>query len=127
MAAVSHDLVLWHALYDLEVRYWHEVDGNGGANAHSFYTTDGVFDPVPAGGVSPKGRWYGLVALNYEAQKDDAYWTLPTSADVPISLRRQLQGVAETSSTDEGTCIRVVIPGPPPAPPASPPAKETNA
>jgi hypothetical protein len=43
MAAVSHDLVLWHALYDLEVRYWHEVDGNGGTNAHSFYTADGVF------------------------------------------------------------------------------------
>ena len=43
MAAVSTDLVLWHALYGLEVRYWHEVDCNGGANAHSFYTADGVF------------------------------------------------------------------------------------
>jgi hypothetical protein len=27
----------------LEVRYWHEVDCRGGANAASFYTTDGVF------------------------------------------------------------------------------------
>src|SRR5262249_28982009 len=43
MAAVSNDLVLWHALYDLEVRYWHEVDSNGGANAHAFYTADGFF------------------------------------------------------------------------------------
>ena len=43
MAAVSTDLALWHALYGLEVRYWHEVDCNGGANAHSFYTADGVF------------------------------------------------------------------------------------
>ncbi len=43
MAAVSDDLVLWHALYDLEVRYWYEVDCNGGANAHEFYTPDAVF------------------------------------------------------------------------------------
>jgi SnoaL-like domain len=43
MAAVSDDLILWHALYRLEVRYWHEVDCNGGADAHSFYTADGVF------------------------------------------------------------------------------------
>jgi hypothetical protein len=42
MAAGAHDLVLWHALYDLEVRYWHEVDSNGGASAHGFYTPDGI-------------------------------------------------------------------------------------
>jgi hypothetical protein len=42
MAAVAHDLALWHALYDLEVRYWHEVDSNGGASAHDFYTPDGI-------------------------------------------------------------------------------------
>jgi SnoaL-like protein len=43
MAAVSDDLLLWHALYGLEVRYWREVDANGGENAHSFYTDDGLF------------------------------------------------------------------------------------
>ena len=43
MAAASNDLVLWHALYGLEVRYWHEVDSHGGADAHSFYTADGLF------------------------------------------------------------------------------------
>ena len=43
MAAVSNDLVLWHALYDLEVRYWHEVDANEGAHADAFYTADGFF------------------------------------------------------------------------------------
>jgi hypothetical protein len=43
MAAVSDDIVLWHALYGLEVRYWHEVDVHGGANAHAFYTDDCVF------------------------------------------------------------------------------------
>jgi SnoaL-like domain len=42
MAALSADLVLWHALYDLEVRYWYEVDCNEGANAHDFYTADGL-------------------------------------------------------------------------------------
>src|SRR5262249_28773056 len=41
--AVSDNLILWHALYGLEVRYWYEVDRNGGADAHSFYTADGVF------------------------------------------------------------------------------------
>jgi len=43
MSAAADELILWHALYGLEVRYWHEVDGNDGANAHSFYTPDGVF------------------------------------------------------------------------------------
>jgi hypothetical protein len=43
MAAVSDDLVLCHALYGLEVRYWHEVDSNQGTNAHAFYSADGVF------------------------------------------------------------------------------------
>jgi hypothetical protein len=33
---------LWHALYRLEARYWHEVDCNGGRNAHEFYLPDGV-------------------------------------------------------------------------------------
>jgi hypothetical protein len=42
MAAVSDNIVLWHALYSLEARYWHEVDTNGGANAHTFYTADGL-------------------------------------------------------------------------------------
>ena len=33
---------LWHALYHLEARYWHEVDCNGGRRAHEFYSPDGV-------------------------------------------------------------------------------------
>jgi hypothetical protein len=33
---------LWHALYCLEARYWHEVDSNGGRNAHEFYVPDGL-------------------------------------------------------------------------------------
>ena len=36
------ELALWHALYRLEARYWHEVDCNGGRNAHEFYRPDGV-------------------------------------------------------------------------------------
>ena len=43
MAPASNGLLLWHELYDLEVRYWYEVDCNGGADAHSFYTPDGIF------------------------------------------------------------------------------------
>ena len=39
----AHDEVaLWHALYQLETRYWHEVDANGGRNAHEFYLPDGL-------------------------------------------------------------------------------------
>ena len=39
----AHDEVdLWHALYDLEARYWHDVDCNNGRNAHEFYLPDGV-------------------------------------------------------------------------------------
>ena len=36
------ELSVWHALYHLEVRYWHEVDCNGGRRAHEFYAADGV-------------------------------------------------------------------------------------
>jgi hypothetical protein len=39
----AHDEVqLWHALYRLEARYWHEVDSNCGRNAHEFYVPDGL-------------------------------------------------------------------------------------
>src|SRR5690349_19591938 len=38
----QEDFQLWHALYGLEARYWHEVDCNGGRNAHEFYLSDGL-------------------------------------------------------------------------------------
>lgn len=39
----AHDPVgLWHALYQLEASYWHDVDCNGGRSAHEFYPPDGV-------------------------------------------------------------------------------------
>ena len=39
----SHDeFRLWYALYNLEARYWHDVDFNGGRNAHQFYLPDGL-------------------------------------------------------------------------------------
>ena len=39
----AHDEVdLWHALYRLEARYWHDVDCNSGRNAHEFYVPDGM-------------------------------------------------------------------------------------
>ena len=41
------------------------------------------------------------------------------------TLCLQLQGAVQTSSTEEGTCIRIIIPGPVPAGP--PAAKEANA
>jgi hypothetical protein len=36
------ELSVWNALYQLEARYWHEVDCNGGRRAHEFYAPDGV-------------------------------------------------------------------------------------
>jgi len=36
------ELLLWHALYQLEARYWREVDLNGGCKAHEFFLPDGV-------------------------------------------------------------------------------------
>jgi hypothetical protein len=39
---IRDELYLWHALYRLEVRYWHEVACNGGRNAHEFYLADGL-------------------------------------------------------------------------------------
>jgi len=43
MSDLPDDLLLWHALYSLEVRYWRDVDSNDGGSAHSFYVSDGVF------------------------------------------------------------------------------------
>ncbi len=37
------DIELWHSLYDLEARYWDDVNRLGGAKAHEFYVSDGVF------------------------------------------------------------------------------------
>jgi SnoaL-like protein len=36
------ELLQWHALYQLEARYWREVDLNGGCKAHEFFLPDGV-------------------------------------------------------------------------------------
>ena len=35
-------LLLWHALYELEARYWHDVDFNGGRDADRFFLPDCV-------------------------------------------------------------------------------------
>jgi hypothetical protein len=37
-----YKFLLWHALHDLEARYWHDVDFNCGRNAHEFYRPDGL-------------------------------------------------------------------------------------
>jgi hypothetical protein len=44
---------LWHALYQLEVKYWHDVDRNGGSSVHDFYCDDGL---LSIGGKEFKGR-----------------------------------------------------------------------
>ena len=41
-ASCTEDVLLWHALYQLEASYWREVDVNGGGNAHTYYVPDGV-------------------------------------------------------------------------------------
>jgi len=39
----SHqDLLVWHALYSLEAKYWHDVDHNCGRGAHEFFEPDGL-------------------------------------------------------------------------------------
>jgi SnoaL-like domain len=39
----THDeLLLWHALHRLGVKYWYDVDFNDGRTAHEFFTPDGV-------------------------------------------------------------------------------------
>ena len=37
------EMLLWHALHQMEVRHWHDVNGNAGRTAHEFYTEQGVF------------------------------------------------------------------------------------
>src|SRR5262245_53665054 len=38
----SEQLLLWHALHQLEAKYWHDVDFNAGRNAHEFFLPDGL-------------------------------------------------------------------------------------
>ena len=47
------ELRLWYALYQLEVKYWHDVDYNGGASVHELYCDDGL---LSVGGKEFKGR-----------------------------------------------------------------------
>src|SRR5215469_6663693 len=47
------ELRLWYALYQLEVKYWHDVDYNGGSSVHELYCDDGL---LSVGGKEFKGR-----------------------------------------------------------------------
>jgi hypothetical protein len=47
------ELRLWYALYQLEAKYWHDVDYNGGSSVHELYCDDGL---LPVGGKEFKGR-----------------------------------------------------------------------
>jgi hypothetical protein len=47
------ELRLWHALYQLEVKYWYDVDYNGGSSVHELYCNDGL---LSVGGKEFKGR-----------------------------------------------------------------------
>jgi hypothetical protein len=47
------ELRLWHAIYQLEIKYWHDVDYNGGSSVHELYCDDGL---LSVGGKEFKGR-----------------------------------------------------------------------
>jgi hypothetical protein len=47
------ELRLWYALYQLEVKYWHDVDYDGGASVHELYCDDGL---LSVGGKEFRGR-----------------------------------------------------------------------
>jgi hypothetical protein len=47
------ELHLWYALYRLEVKYWYDVDYNGGSSVHELYCDDGL---LSVGGKEFKGR-----------------------------------------------------------------------
>jgi hypothetical protein len=40
---IQRRLAVTAELYEMAVRYWHDVDTNGGRSAAEFYTDDGVF------------------------------------------------------------------------------------
>src|ERR1700719_3091169 len=39
----TDDLALWHALNQLMISYWADVDYNGGSRAHEFYLPEALF------------------------------------------------------------------------------------
>ena len=43
MAPPRDDADLWHALYNLEARYWRDVDANDGRTAHELYASECIF------------------------------------------------------------------------------------
>jgi len=36
------EFTIWHALFRLEARHWHDVDFNGGRTVHELYLSDGL-------------------------------------------------------------------------------------
>jgi hypothetical protein len=55
------ELRIWHALHQLEVGYWHDVDFNGGSSVHNLYCDDGLF---AVGTKEFKGR--DMIRMFYE-------------------------------------------------------------
>jgi hypothetical protein len=51
--AGNSDIAIWFALYHLETAHWHDVDFDGGRNAHELYCHDGV---LAVGANRFKGR-----------------------------------------------------------------------
>jgi SnoaL-like domain len=47
------ELRLWHALNQLEIKYWYDVDYNGGSSVHELYCDDGL---LSVGGKEFKSR-----------------------------------------------------------------------
>jgi hypothetical protein len=48
-----NELQLWHALYQLEIKHWYDVDCNGGSSVHYLYCDDGL---LSVGGKEFKGQ-----------------------------------------------------------------------
>jgi SnoaL-like domain len=48
-----NELQLWHDLYQLEVKYWYDVDCNSGSSVHELYRDDGL---LSVGGKEFRGR-----------------------------------------------------------------------
>src|SRR2546429_9111317 len=108
---------LWHALYHLEARYWHEVDCHGGRRAHEFYSPDGV---MCVGHNRLEGR--GKIREFYTWRERQALTAISS-----VKTTRHLINNFIVQSSDEGraTVLGIIsfygAAGLPPAPPAKAP------
>ena len=119
----AHDEVaLWHALYQLETRYWHEVDANGGRNALTReWAVELAKYGIRVNAVIVAECWTPLYAKWLHSFPNPEEARRHIESRIPCSKRGQHSRTPSSPARDRACnpstiCSRVPISGKPPHP-----------